>query len=183
MDCNSSSDFGHSIVPSHTFNPILEPDTLCHPPSTYPHNQQNLPLPTPLPKATLQKTDLPFQLSVGFWNVCGWSLDPSQQLKSNVITTSRLDIICIAETLILTNENEIHLKGYKWFGNNRRNISKRAIRGLGGVGILIKNSILSHFSVAVLEEKAEGILWIDLIGKKITARPALRYLCLLSPPN
>ena len=65
----------------------------------------------PLPKATLQKTDLPFQLSVGFWNVCAWSLDPSQQLKSNVIAISRLDIICIAETFLIS-ENEIYLKGY-----------------------------------------------------------------------
>ena len=35
-----------------------------------------------------------------------------------------------------------------------------------GVGILIKSSILNHFSVAILEEKTEGILWIELIGKK-----------------
>ena len=105
MDSNSSSDFGHSIVSPNTLNPTLEPNTPNQPPSTHLHNQRNLSFPTPLPKATLQKTDLPIQLSVGLWNVCGWSLDSSQQLKSNVITVSGLNI-CIAETF-LTSENEI----------------------------------------------------------------------------
>ena len=39
MDNNSSSNFGHNIISSHTFNPVLEPDTLSHPPDD---NQQNL---------------------------------------------------------------------------------------------------------------------------------------------
>ena len=66
MDSNSSSVFGHSTVSPNTLNPTLEPNTPNYPPSTHPHNQRNLSFPTPVPKATLQKTDLSFQLSVGF---------------------------------------------------------------------------------------------------------------------
>ena len=66
--------------------------------------------------------------------------------------------------------------------NNRRNISKRAIRGSGGVGILIRNSILNYFSVATLEEKVEGILWIELIGKKSVQGQHLGICVCYLPP-
>ena len=48
-----------------------------------------------------------------------------------MIRSSELDVICVVETF-LNKDNEIHLEGYKWFGNNRKNISKRAVRGSGG---------------------------------------------------
>ena len=57
------------------------------------------------------------------------------------------------------------MHGYTWFGNNRKNLSKRASRGSGGVGMLIKNSVLKELDVAVLENKFEGLLWIQLIHK------------------
>ena len=70
-------------------------------------------------------------LKIGSWNVCGWGLDPAHKLRGNLIKALDLDIICICETF-LTNSYGINLDGYTWFGNNRRHISKRAVRGSGG---------------------------------------------------
>ena len=44
-------------------------------------------------------------------------------------------------------------------------IAKRACRGSGGVGILIRTSILEDFDVAVISNKFEGILWVQLIHR------------------
>ncbi len=43
-------------------------------------------------------------------------------------------------------------------------ISKKAVRGSGGVGILVRDNVLKHFTVAVVEKGHEGILWIELIN-------------------
>lgn len=58
------------------------------------------------------------------------------------------------------------MEGYSWYGNNRKSISKRAIRGSGGVGVLIKHSVLEHYNVAAIAEKYEGILWLQLIQRQ-----------------
>ena len=33
----------------------------------------------------------------------------------------------------------------------------------GGVAILIKTSILEHYDIAIMSDKFEGILWVQLI--------------------
>ena len=45
------------------------------------------------------------------------------------------------------------------------NIAKRTCRGSRGVGVLIKACILEQFDVAVVENKSEGILWVQLIHR------------------
>lgn len=94
----------------------------------------------------------------------GWNVDPAQQLRTNAITALHLDIVCVSETF-LVDQQELTVPGYKWFGNNRKHIAKRACRGSGGVGILVKLEILESFDVAVISDKLEGILWIELIHK------------------
>lgn len=89
--------------------------------------------------------------------------------------------MCICETF-LRNDDKPHIQGFEWFGNNRKNISKRAIRGSGGVGILVKTSVLHTYSIAVVEEKFEGILWIQLIHKHTKAITGI-CVCYLPPPN
>ena len=37
-------------------------------------------------------------------------------------------------------------------GHNRTNISKRAVRGSGGVGVLVKESMLDRFSIDVVDK-------------------------------
>lgn len=70
----------------------------------------------------------------------------------------------MCETFLI-GEQEIELTGYRWFGNNRKQISKRACRGSGGVGILISLNLLKHFNIAVISDKFEGILWVQLVHK------------------
>ena len=53
--------------------------------------------------------------------------------------------------------------GYKWFGFNRENIHINAKSSSGGVGFLIRNSILNVFDVSVLNKSFEGILWLKLV--------------------
>ena len=95
-------------------------------------------------------------LSIGVWNVCGWSIDPAQKLRTNIIKTLDLDIICLCETF-LRDEHSLNIEGYSWYGNNRKCISKRAIRGSGGVGVLIKQSVLNQYDIATVTDKYEGI--------------------------
>ena len=77
-------------------------------------------------------------------------------LRSNVIKASNLDIVCLCETF-LKDEQTIDFPGYTWFGNNRKSISKRAFRGSGGIGILIRNSVLKQYNVAPISDKHDGI--------------------------
>ena len=53
----------------------------------------------------------------------------------------------------------------EWFGNNRKLIAKRAVRGSGEVGVLIEDTLIHNYQVAAIEEKYEGILWLQLKHK------------------
>lgn len=72
----------------------------------------------------------------------------------------------------------LQLDGYKWYGNNRKNIHIRAKTGSGGVGFLIKNELLDYFDVSVLDDTSEGILWLKLKHKfeNVTLLPCVCYL-------
>lgn len=105
-------------------------------------------------------SDLHYPLKLGCWNTRGWPLD--SQFRSRVILSLDLDLIGICETFLQGN-NEIHLEGYTWLGNNRKQISKRAIRGSGGVGLLVKDTVFHRFTLSVLDNKSEGILWVLLL--------------------
>ena len=61
----------------------------------------------------------PDNLSIGVWNVCGWSLDPFQTLCPKAIKAIDLDIVCLRETF-LRDEKNISVEGYSWFGNNHK---------------------------------------------------------------
>ena len=100
----------------------------------------------------------------GFWNVRGWNINThtdNYNIRSLCVQELNLDIIGIAETH-LTNNNVLELDGYKWFGNNRKNIHVRAKTGSGGVGFFIKAELLNYFDVSVLDDTSKGILWLKL---------------------
>ena len=53
------------------------------------------------------------------------------------------------------------MNGYKWFGNNRQELHKKAKRGSGGVFFFfIKNHLVETFEIGILSESIEGIFWI-----------------------
>ena len=79
-----------------------------------------------------------------------------------LVTNLNFDILCLCETF-LVGKQEIQLSNYLWCANNRKTISRRVVRGSGGVGILVHKSILQHFTVQVLDNSFEDILWVQIM--------------------
>ena len=52
----------------------------------------------------------------------------------NSIYNLNADIVCLCETWLRDNEN-ISCDYYKWIGQNRRALSRRAVKGSGGIGV------------------------------------------------
>ena len=98
--------------------------------------------------------------------------------KYNVIISNNFDIICLCETW-LSNNNVIECDGYEWI---RLAISKRAIRGSGGVGVLIKWQLYNMFDISILDSSFEGILWIKFQSKESSNAFSL-CVCYLPPGN
>ena len=101
------------------------------------------------------------------WNLNGWyeNKTESKELKKNIIENIDSDVVGLCETHLKDNYSEINLPGYTWFGNNRCNLSNRAVRGSGGVGILLKNQLLKEYDATILDRTFEGILWVRLCAK------------------
>ena len=53
------------------------------------------------------------------------------------------------------------MEGYKWFGNDGKHLHKNAVRGPGGVGILVEDEVLKHCSVGILDTSVEDVLWVQ----------------------
>ena len=51
---------------------------------------------------------------------------------------------------------------YEWFGHNRVLVSRKAVRGSSGVGVLVKNVIFQDWSVKVIDVQLEDLMWIKL---------------------
>ena len=55
------------------------------------------------------------------------------------------------------------MDGYRWFGQNRKRLHRKAVRGsAGGVGLLIREAILERCTVEILESDVEDILWVRM---------------------
>ena len=102
-------------------------------------------------------------------------------IRKECLEALELDIIGIAETHLLKN-NYINIEGFKWYGNNRKQIHRRAPKGSGGVGIFVKNTLFEQFNVEVLDSETEGILWISL-KHKVTKECLNFCICYLPPAN
>jgi hypothetical protein len=97
------------------------------------------------------------------------------------VHTLGVDFIGIGETHLRGDET-LSIPGFKWFGQNRRIIHRRAPSGSGGIGLLIKESLLDVFSVEVLYDTHEGILWKSLKHK--TSNFSFKIcVCYLPPEN
>ena len=87
------------------------------------------------------------KLSMMCWNVCSWCKGGQQidkiredlqlDIRAEVIDFYRPDIMALVETW-LKGDEEVGLEGYKWFGSNKKHLYKKAVRGSGGVGVLIR---------------------------------------------
>ena len=109
------------------------------------------------------------KLSMMCWNVCGWckggrQIDQMREeldIRAEVIDFYRPDIVALVETW-LKGDEEVVVEGCKWFGNNRNHQHRKAVRGSGGVGVLIREEVLKHYQVEILEAEIEDMLWVKL---------------------
>ena len=98
------------------------------------------------------------------WNVCGWckggrQIDQTKEdldIRAEVIDLYRPDIVALVETWLKGHE-EVVVEGYKWFGNNRKHLHRKTMRGSGGVGVLIREEVLKHYQVEILEAEIEDM--------------------------
>ena len=76
-----------------------------------------------------------------------------------MLRNSQCDIFGICETFFRGNEEpEVH--GYKWIGNNRKDMHKRANRGSGDVGAFIKDGLYDYFDITPLDKSKDDIIWM-----------------------
>ena len=106
-------------------------------------------------------------MRLGSWNVGGWSLknNDNKLFRDKAFIHSDCDIFCVVETFLRDNES-FNIDGFTYFSQNRNNIHKRAKRGSGGVGIFVRNRLFEMFTVTVLDETVEDILWLKLCSKQ-----------------
>ena len=56
---------------------------------------------------------------------------------------------------------------YEWFGHNRTSVSRKAVRVSGGVGVLVKESVLHDWSVKVVDVQLEDVMWVKLDKRRL----------------
>ena len=74
------------------------------------------------------------------------------------------------------------MEGYKWFGNIRKHLHRKAVRGSGGVGVLIREEVLKHYQVEILETEKEDMLWVKL-NQREEEEGLVLALCYVSPES
>ncbi|WAR20497.1 hypothetical protein MAR_002335 [Mya arenaria] len=76
----------------------------------------------------------------------------------------------------LKNDGILNVEGYiTWIGQNRTNLHRRAPKGSGGIGDLIRNTFLNTFTVNKFNDEHEGILWLSLANKITKERIRIVY--------
>ena len=70
--------------------------------------------------------------------------------RNGVLEYYGSDIMVVVETR-LKDEEAIIYGGYKWYGNNRKKLKRGAVRGSGGVGVLVKEELLQVFTIETLD--------------------------------
>ena len=70
------------------------------------------------------------------------------------------DIICIEETHFKPNTNDfaIEMENYTWLGHARPMTNARAPKASGGIGMLIKNTLLTEYNKIILIKRLM-VLW------------------------
>ena len=95
------------------------------------------------------------------WNVQGWTNSDKGEIECSVRPNDiRAKVIAVLqpETWLQGNES-VKVDNYRWIGNNRKQCHSRAMRGSGGVGLLVNNKMFMKYNVQVLDESREDVLW------------------------
>ena len=83
------------------------------------------------------------------------------EIRAEVIDFYSPDIVALVETW-LKGDEEVVVEGYKWFGNDRKHLHRKAVRGSSGVGVLIREEVLKRYQVEILEADVEDMLWMKM---------------------
>ena len=75
-------------------------------------------------------------------------MDGQKETIASSICKLNADIVCLCETW-LQDKEIITCDNYKWIGHNCKILSKRAVRGSGGVGVLVRLTMLRKFKVSI----------------------------------
>ena len=105
----------------------------------------------------------------------------NHELRCAIINGINMDIISLNETHFIE-ETNIQIEGYNWYGHNRQELHKRAQRGSGGVGFLIKSWIINEYEIEIVDKCYEGILALKLTSRT-TEHTILLLTCYLPPEN
>ena len=76
----------------------------------------------------------------------------------------------------------INIDGYEWYGHNRLIKHKDAPKMSGGVGILVKSSIVRCCDVNIVDKSIDGILGITVTGKETDFSLCI-FVCYLPPES
>ena len=122
-------------------------------------------------------------MRLGCLNVGGWSQREAdnKHFREQLLLNSDCDIFCVVETF-LKNKDTLYVPGFKYYAHNRVNINRRAKRSSGGVGIFIRNELLDLFSVCVLDDTVEDILWLKLTPLNCCSKSDIIVLCVAYLP-
>ena len=102
-------------------------------------------------------------------------------MRSACVADNHFDILGVVETH-LTGDQCIDVDGYTWYGRNRSHQHVRARVGSGGVGFLVNNELLNSFSVVVLNDENDDILWLKLDHVSLS-HSIIACVCYLPPDN
>lgn len=112
--------------------------------------------------------------------MCGWTKD-NHALREEFIHCIDADVISICETH-LTNNDVINIDSYTWFGFNRQDIHRNAPKGSGGVGLLVRNSLLDVYSAEIVDKQFDGILALKLVHNDTETEFCI-FSCYLPPEH
>ena len=131
----------------------------------------------------------PILLSVSMmcWNVASWSKGDLNLAKSvnrndfraKVVDFNNPNMACLVETW-LRGDEEVEYDGFKWFGQNRSQLNRKAVRGSGGVGMLVKSSLCKLWSGEIVNVEAEDIMWVKFVNKQ-TMEVIFVAVCYIPP--
>ncbi len=103
-------------------------------------------------------------------------------MRKQVIEFYKCDIVCLVEAHLSkeTEKKAIDIEGYQWFPHSRVTKNVRAAIYHGGVGLLVKDSILNEFSFQVLDKSFDGLLVTRFVSKT-TDFEFVIYACYIPP--
>ena len=113
-------------------------------------------------------------VSMMCWNVGGWSNGEvfnsvksvdRNDFRGKVINYYNPDIACLVEAWLKEDE-EVEFDGFRWFGWNRSQLNRKAVRGSGGVGMLVKSSWCQVWLGEIISVEAENIMWVKFVNKQ-----------------